>query len=99
MFGATEEPYLQDFQVGPLPKPTTYAPLSYYATSAQGSKIKNYDADSDAVYDFVYENILSEVQDIVMDLVSSHSCAGFCHFADAREVSATVPLQDRKTIL
>lgn len=44
-------------------------PLNYPTTSGVG-KIRNFDADSDALYGWVYESVLAEVADIVLDLVS-----------------------------
>jgi primary-amine oxidase len=66
MFGVTEEPYVEDYKVGPLPKPTSYEKLGYTSTKGS-SKILNYDADSDALYEYIY-SITSGVQDIVQDL-------------------------------
>ncbi|EIM84675.1 copper amine oxidase [Stereum hirsutum FP-91666 SS1] len=69
MFAATEEPYLQDFQVGPLPvtNDTTITPLDWYSTKGQSIQ-RNYDADSDLVYEFI-TNATETVQDILDDLL------------------------------
>lgn len=53
--------------VGPLPKPTTYAPLSYTTTKGT-SKIRIYDLDSGALYDWIYSTITTPEQDIILDL-------------------------------
>lgn len=74
MFGATEQPYVEDYQVGPLPKPTSYQPLGYTSTKGS-SKILNYDADSDALYEFIY-SITSDVKDIVLDLCNGTAVGG-----------------------
>ncbi|KAK4699567.1 hypothetical protein P7C70_g6693, partial [Phenoliferia sp. Uapishka_3] len=63
MFGATLEPYLEDFIVGPLPN---------WATTKGTSKIRNYDADSDITSAFWYEQA-AEVDDIVTDLLGANS--------------------------
>ncbi|KAK8065730.1 Copper amine oxidase [Apiospora hydei] len=47
LFGATEEPYMEAFVVGPLPlsNSTTAQPLSFFSNRQKGSKIRVHDAD------------------------------------------------------
>ncbi len=71
MFGAFEEPYVQDFMIGPLPvsNETTWAPFDYASNKPGGSKIRVFDADDDALNE-AYVNISMENADLVMDLLN-----------------------------
>jgi primary-amine oxidase len=68
-FGATEEPYTQNFVVGPIPvsEETTIAPLDYIYTKSEG-KMPNYEADSDSVRAFE-TNYTAAIADIMLDIV------------------------------
>ncbi|GAA6019560.1 hypothetical protein JCM10207_003744 [Rhodosporidiobolus poonsookiae] len=68
-FGAFEEPYVEDYLVGPLPvsNETTYAPYGF-RTSKGSSRIRNYDADQDATYD-LQRAAATEIDDIIQDLL------------------------------
>lgn len=68
MFGATEEPFVQDFLVGPLPitNATTFVPDTGSNTAANAS-IRVYDAD--ASYDY-YSDVAWGMADIVSDLLN-----------------------------
>jgi primary-amine oxidase len=68
MFGAFEEPYIENWIVGPLPisESTTAKADDYYITKST-SKMPMRSADDDKVYEFIYE-LAAGVQDIVMDL-------------------------------
>ncbi|GAA5903080.1 uncharacterized protein JCM6883_002688 [Sporobolomyces salmoneus] len=71
MFNAFEEPYLEDFLVGPLPISTNTTAAPYGFRTTQGtSKIRNHDADADKVDEFV-ASITSEVDDIVEALLGA----------------------------
>ncbi|KAK6992126.1 amine oxidase [Favolaschia claudopus] len=69
-FGATEEPYHQDFIVGPLPisKRSTYASLDWPTTSGS-AKIRNYNADDDTLLQWNVD-VTATVADIVLDLLN-----------------------------
>ncbi|CAK5278719.1 unnamed protein product [Mycena citricolor] len=71
MFGATEEPYLQDFIVGPLPisNTSTYESLDWSTTKGT-SKIRNYDADSSLKSEWLY-NVSTPLADILLDLFNA----------------------------
>ncbi len=73
-FGATLEPYLQEFQVGPLPVnngSTTLAPLDYIYNKGKGyQRIYNVDTDELAVFTY---GIGSNVADITQLLVNGVS--------------------------
>ncbi|KAK8035098.1 Copper amine oxidase [Apiospora rasikravindrae] len=47
LFGATEEPYMEEFVVGPLPLSNSTAahPVSFFSNRQKGSKIRVHDAD------------------------------------------------------
>ncbi|GAA5866523.1 hypothetical protein JCM8547_000655 [Rhodosporidiobolus lusitaniae] len=68
-FAATDEPYVEDYLVGPLPvsNETTYSPYGF-RTSKRSSRIRNYDADQDKTYEW-QRSIASEISDIVEDLL------------------------------
>ncbi|GAA5855142.1 hypothetical protein JCM9279_001967 [Rhodotorula babjevae] len=73
MFNAFEEPYLEDYLIGPLPvnENTTASAYSFH-TTAGSSRIRNYDADED----LTSEAFLAEAQkvdDIVEDLLGAKS--------------------------
>ncbi|KAJ7186602.1 copper amine oxidase [Mycena filopes] len=70
VFGATEEPYLQEFIVGPLPisKHSTYESLDWPTTSGS-SKIRNYNADDDLLTQWNLD-VTATVADIVLDLLN-----------------------------
>lgn len=55
---ATEEPYLEEFIVGPISETgnMTYRPFTEGSTRTGSIKQRNYDADADEVYAFVQEN-------------------------------------------
>ncbi|KAH7144289.1 copper amine oxidase [Dactylonectria estremocensis] len=68
---ADENLYFQDILVGPLPVvngTTTWAPLEYPFTRKTGGKIRNLDADSDALYGEWLHQVSSTVADITLDL-------------------------------
>ncbi|KAJ7078447.1 copper amine oxidase [Mycena belliarum] len=69
-FGATDEPYLQDFIVGPLPisNTSTYASLDW-ATTSGSAKIRNYNADGDLLTQWNFD-VTATVADIVLDLLN-----------------------------
>ncbi|BGP31066.1 hypothetical protein JCM10296v2_002830 [Rhodotorula toruloides] len=71
MFNSVEEPYVEDYLVGPLPVSanTTYHPYSFRTTKGT-SKVRNYDADSDATYEFTVE-AAKTCDDIVEDLLGA----------------------------
>ncbi|KAI9167809.1 Membrane primary amine oxidase [Paramyrothecium foliicola] len=68
-FGATEEPYMQAFIVGPLPvsSQTTIAPLDYIYTKETG-RMPNYNADAVAVVGFQL-SVTATIADITLDLL------------------------------
>ncbi|KAJ7199635.1 putative copper amine oxidase [Mycena pura] len=67
-FGATDEPYLQDLIVGPLPisAASTYASLDWQTTSGS-AKIRNFNAGSRSSFTFFH---WQTVADIVLDLLN-----------------------------
>ncbi|KAJ7661708.1 copper amine oxidase [Mycena rosella] len=69
-FGATDEPYLQDFIVGPLPisNSSTYASLDW-ATTSGSAKIRNHNADEDLLAQWNLD-VTATVADIVLDLLN-----------------------------
>ncbi|KAF7334468.1 Amine oxidase [Mycena venus] len=69
-FGATEEPYVQDFIVGPLPisNASTYESLDW-ATTSGSAKIRNYNADERLINQWNL-NVTATVADIVLDLLN-----------------------------
>nr|XP_031863935.1 uncharacterized protein CI109_000579 [Kwoniella shandongensis]KAA5531007.1 hypothetical protein CI109_000579 [Kwoniella shandongensis] len=69
LFGATEEPYAQDWVVGPLPisEKTTYYPYTF-GTHTEDAKIRIYDMDS--AYD-LYVNTSMEIKDIISDILNA----------------------------
>lgn len=77
MFNSVDEPYVEDYLVGPLPVSanTTYHPYSFRTTKGT-SKVRNYDADSDATYKFMVD-AAKTCDDIVEDLLGAptDSCA------------------------
>ena len=70
-FGATEEPYVQEFVVGPLPitGESMYFPDAF-GTRAEDAKIRIYDMDDST--GFVLDRIM-EMDDIIRDLLKSES--------------------------
>lgn len=72
MFRASEEPYIREFIVGPLPVVeglTTIAPLDYVFNKGKGIQ-RVYDADDDKVRE--YSQALSkEIEDILLDLFNA----------------------------
>jgi len=73
MFNAFEEPYLEDYIIGPLPinENSTASAYSFH-TTAGSSRIRNFDADED----LTSEAFLAEAQkvdDIVEDLLGAKS--------------------------
>lgn len=77
MFNSVEEPFVEDYLVGPLPVSanTTYAPYSFRTTKGT-SKVRNYDADSDATYEYMVATAKT-CDDMVEDLLGAptDSCA------------------------
>lgn len=72
-FGATEEPYIQEWVVGPLPldpDTTVYYPDTYSTHGAE-AKIRIYDMDDSS--SFAYGHAL-ELKDVLHDLLESKSC-------------------------
>jgi hypothetical protein len=73
-FGATEDPYYQDFYVGPIGSDNmTYTSYDWVTTTGT-AKIKNYDADSSRQYEMWF-NLSMEVEDIIQDLLNAVSCS------------------------
>jgi primary-amine oxidase len=69
-FGATEEPYYQDFYVGPIGGDNmTYTSYDWVTTTG-AAKIRNYDADSSRQYEMWF-NLSMEVEDIIQDLLNA----------------------------
>lgn len=68
-FGATEEPYYQDFYVGPIGDNMTYTSYDWVTTTG-AAKIRNYDADSSRQYELWF-NLSMEVEDIIQDLLNA----------------------------
>ncbi|KFA70945.1 hypothetical protein S40288_10237, partial [Stachybotrys chartarum IBT 40288] len=68
-FGATEEPYIQAFVVGPLPvsEETTIVFLDHIYTKGSG-QVPNYDADYLAAYDYKVA-VAASIADITQDLL------------------------------
>jgi primary-amine oxidase len=70
-FGATEEPYVQEFVVGPLP--ITGGSMFFpdtFGTHGEDAKIRIYDMDDST--GFVHDKVM-EMDDIVRDLLESES--------------------------
>ncbi|KAL8725316.1 MAG: hypothetical protein Q9181_006455 [Wetmoreana brouardii] len=70
-FGATLEPYLQEYQVGPLPVvngSTTLAPLDYIYNKGKGYQ-RLHDVDTDAIAAFTY-GIGAKLGDITKQLLN-----------------------------
>lgn len=68
---ADEEPYYQDILVGPLPAAngtTTWEPLEYPFTRKTGGRVRNLDADDDALYDEWHFKVSGSISDITLDL-------------------------------
>ncbi|GAA5827592.1 hypothetical protein JCM11251_001748 [Rhodosporidiobolus azoricus] len=72
-FSATEEPYIEDYLIGPLPvsNETTAVPY-HFRTTTGSSRIRNFDADQDATYD-MQTAAAEEVNDIVLDLLGKNA--------------------------
>ena len=74
MFGATLEPYIQEYQVGPLPVTdgeTTIAPLNYIYNKGRGyQRIFDLDADALALYNY---KIGASIADITQALLGGVS--------------------------
>lgn len=70
-FGATEEPYVQEWVVGPLPldEGAMYYPDTF-GTHGKEAKIRIYDMDDSSA--FVYDKAM-EMQDVLHDLLESES--------------------------
>lgn len=67
---ATDEPYMQDLIVGPLPvdnATTTVQPADQYFNKKTGAKARNYNADEDARYEFLL-GVTSAITDITQEL-------------------------------
>ncbi|KAI0030480.1 copper amine oxidase [Vararia minispora EC-137] len=75
-FGTTENPWIQEFQVGPIPitNSSTYASLDWAST--KGSAVqRNYIADDALVTEYCY-NVSASVQDIITDLINGTAMGG-----------------------
>ncbi len=73
-FGATLEPYIQEYQVGPLPVvngSTTLAPLDSIYNKGKGY-IRVYDQDAAALLAFTYQ-ISASIADITQPLLNGVS--------------------------
>lgn len=72
-FGATNEPYIEEFQVGPLPagKGTAIVPLNYLYNNGEG-KQRRYDNDIEALVAFTYQ-IGTSVGDVTERLLNGVS--------------------------
>ncbi|KAJ3749653.1 copper amine oxidase [Lentinula detonsa] len=68
--GATTEPYVIEYQIGPLPisSDSTLTSLDWLTTKGTTYQ-RNYDADEDLTSEFMY-NVSASVQDIVTDLLN-----------------------------
>jgi primary-amine oxidase len=69
--GASEDPYYQDILVGPLPivnETTTWEPLEYPFTRKTEGKVRNLDADTDALYGEWHAAVSGSIADITLDL-------------------------------
>jgi primary-amine oxidase len=67
---ASEEPYIQDILVGPLPVvngTTTWSPLEYTHTRKTEGKVRSLEADSEAYEEWLMQ-VSTSVADITMDL-------------------------------
>lgn len=71
-FGATAEPFVQEFVVGPLPIDggSVYFPDTF-GTHGEDAKIRIYDMDDST--GFVHDRVM-DMSDIVRDLLESESC-------------------------
>jgi hypothetical protein len=71
MFSACDEPFLEDYLVGPLPvsENTTAVPYSFRTTKGT-SRITNYDADADKTQDFIVATAQT-CDDIITDLLGA----------------------------
>lgn len=65
MFGATEEPYMQEFTVGPLPvtNSTTLQPFTFWNNDGGDGKFRVWNPDSEAYATFNQAR-LKEAEDI-----------------------------------
>ena len=75
MFNAFEQPYLEDYIVGPLPlsENSTASPYGFRSTKGS-SKINNHDADSDAVEEWMRSEVITpEIDEIVETLLGAKS--------------------------
>lgn len=71
-FGATLEPYIQEYQVGPLPVANaTLAPLNFIYNKGRGYQ-RLYDADLEALAAFTY-GVGASVADITQPLLNGVS--------------------------
>ena len=84
VFGATEEPYLREYQVGPLPinnGTTSVVPLDYPFNKPEGGyqRIYNLDLLDIALFNF---QVAANISDITMELLNgvcaSHEFFGAC---------------------
>jgi len=73
MFNTVEEPYLEDYIIGPLgsPNETTYGPYSFTTTKGT-SRVRNFDADEDRTYEF-FSATAATCDDIFEDLIGAPS--------------------------
>ncbi|GAA5905162.1 hypothetical protein JCM6882_000397 [Rhodosporidiobolus microsporus] len=72
-FSAFEEPYIEDYLIGPLPvsNETTAVPY-HFRTTTGSSRIRNFDADQDLTYDLQRASA-EEANDIVVDLLGKNA--------------------------
>ncbi|GAA5979366.1 hypothetical protein JCM11641_005014 [Rhodosporidiobolus odoratus] len=73
LVGATDEPYVEEFLVGPLPvsEETTVSPYSFRTTKGT-SKQRRYDAEEDTQYE-VYAEVAAEVDDVIEAILGAPS--------------------------
>lgn len=73
MFNTVEEPYLEDYIIGPLgsPNETTYGPYSFTTTKGT-SRVRNFDADEDRTYEF-FSATAATCDDIFEDLIGARA--------------------------
>lgn len=76
LFGATEEPYMEEFVVGPLPLSDSTAahPLSFFSNRQKGSKIRVHDADfaTDGDLSKAFLAEAADILKILWNVVRSH---------------------------
>jgi len=94
LFGATEEPYVQTFAVGPLPvSDETTAIPNIFGSSAPEAKIKVFDQTSSGPY---IRSIALEMKDIINDLLD-RECSGRV-ITWSRTVLTAVDIQEEEDL-